>query len=113
MESFSAKVRKIDINPYVQVPDDVLRRLQQVAQKERGPIPVRGTLQGKPFSTTVVRFRGMWRLYLNTPMRQAAHVDVGDEVTVRVEFDRAPRTVEAPRAFTDALSKKQTGKRSV
>jgi hypothetical protein len=90
---FSATIRKIDINPYVKVPGPILQKLQQAAQKAKGPIPVRGTLQGKPFSTNVVRFRGLWRLYLNTPMRRAAGVDVGDDVTVGVRFDPVPRTV--------------------
>ena len=107
---FSAKVRKIDINPYVQVPADIILKLQQDAKKEKGPIPVKGTLQGKPFSTTVVRFRGMWRLYLNTPMRRDAHVEVGDQVTVGVRFDGAPRTVAAPHKFTLALSKNKRAK---
>ena len=105
MHTFSATVRKIDINPYVQVPDDVIRKLQQDAKKGKGPIPVRGRLQGKSFSTTVVRFRGMWRLYLNTAMRGAASVKVGDTVRIEVEFDSTPRTVPAPRKFTLALSK--------
>lgn len=105
MQMFSAEVRKIDINPYVRVPTDVIAKLQQDAQKEKGPIPVKGTLQGKPFSTTVVRFRGMWRLYLNTDMRRTANVEVGDQVTIGVQFDSATRTVPAPREFTLALSK--------
>ncbi|HET6962002.1 MAG TPA: DUF1905 domain-containing protein, partial [Terriglobia bacterium] len=69
IQTFSATVRKIDINPYVQVPHGIVQKLQQDAQKEKGPIPVKGTLQGKSFSATVVRFRGVWRLYLNTAMR--------------------------------------------
>jgi len=110
MQTFKAKVRKIDINPYVQVPDDILQKLQQDAKKEKGPIPVKGTLQGKPFSTTVVRFRGMWRLYLNTPMRQTANVEVGNQVTVGVQYDSAPRTVPAPRKFMRALSENKQAK---
>jgi hypothetical protein len=105
MQMFSATVRKIDINPYVPVPDGIVQRLQQAARKEKGPIPVKGTLQGKRFSTTVVRFRGMWRLYLNTAMRRAANVEVGDQVTIRLRFDNAPRTVPVPREFALALSK--------
>jgi hypothetical protein len=105
MHTFRARVGKIDINPYVQVPDDVLQKLQREAGKEKGPIPVQGTLQGQPFLANVVRYRGMWRLYLNLAMRQAANVDVGDQVTVRVDFDNAPRTVPAPREFKLALSK--------
>ncbi len=112
MYTFSTTVHKIDINPYVQVPDEVLRKLQQDAKKEKGPIPVQGTLQGKPFSTTVVRFRGMWRLYLNTPMREAANVDVGDQVMVEVQFDNVPRTAPAPRKFTLALSKNKQARQA-
>ena len=110
MQTFSAKVRKVDINPYVQLPDAILQKLQQDAKKEKGPIPVRGTLQDKPFSATVVRFRGMWRLYLNTPMRQAANVEVGDQVTIGLQFDSTPRTVAAPPKFTLALSKNKQAK---
>jgi hypothetical protein len=112
MHTFSAKVGKIDINPYVQVPDDILLRLQRDAKKEKGPIPVKGTLQGKPFLANVVRYRGMWRLYLNTEMRRAANVDVGDQVTVGLQIDSAPRTVPTPREFELALSKNKQAKQA-
>lgn len=105
MHTFTAKLRKIDINPYVQVPNDTLHKLQQDAKKEKGPIPVKGTLEGKPFIANVVRYRGMWRLYLNTEMRRAANIDVGDRVTVGLQFDNEPRAVPVPRQFTLALSK--------
>jgi hypothetical protein len=105
LHRFSATVRKVDINPYVKVPGEIIEKLQQSAHKEKGPIPVVGTLQGKPFSTTVVRFRGLWRLYLNTPMRRDAGVEVGDKVTIGLRFDATARTVPFPRAFKLALSK--------
>jgi hypothetical protein len=104
MKTFSAKVCKVDINPYVQVPEEILGNLQQDAKKAKGPLPVKGTLQGKPFLATVVKFRGMWRLYLNTEMRRAANVEVGDQVTIRLQFDSAPRNVPAPAKFTQALA---------
>jgi hypothetical protein len=110
MHTFSAKVGKIDINPFVQVPDDILLKLQQAAKKEKGPIPVKGTLQGKAFLANVVRYQGMWRLYLNIEMRRAANVDVGDQVTVEVQFDHAPRPVPMPPEFELALSKNKQAK---
>src|SRR5690242_14804303 len=110
MYIFSATVYKIDINPYVKVPDRILQKLCRDAGKETGPIPVKGTLRGKPFVATVVKFRGLWRLYLNTPMRRAAGVEVGDKVTVGVRYDKTPRTVPAPRKFTLALSKNKRAK---
>lgn len=112
MYTFRAKIGKIDINPYVQVPDDILLRLQQEAGKEKGPIPVKGTLQGKPFLANIVRYRGMWRLYLNVEMRRAASVDVGDQVLVGLQFDRAPRTVPMPREFELALAKNKPAKQA-
>jgi hypothetical protein len=112
MYTFSAQVDKIDINPYVEVPDDILMKLQQEAGKEKGPIPVTGRLQGKPFLANIVRYRGMWRLYLNAEMRQAASVDVGDQVTIRLQFDNAPRTVPVPREFELALSKDKQAKQA-
>lgn len=105
LQLFSAAVRKIDINPYVKVPEPIVRKLHQDAKKETGPIPVTGRLQGQPYSATVLRFRGMWRLYLNTAMRREASVAVGDKVTVGVRFDNKPRTVPSPRKLTIALSK--------
>jgi hypothetical protein len=112
MPTFSAKIGKIDINPYVQVPDDILLKLQQAAKKEKGPIPVKGTLQGKPFLANVVRYRGMWRLYLNTEMRRTANVDVGEQVTVGLQFDSASRTVPVPREFEFALSRNKSAKQA-
>jgi hypothetical protein len=79
-------------------------------RREEAPIPVKGTVQGEPFSTTVVKFRGIWRLYLNTPMRQAAKADVGDQVTIHVQFDKAPPKVPMPRKFALALSKNKSAK---
>ena len=102
---FSGMVHKIDINPYMEVPDRIIQKLQQDAKIVKGPIPVAGRLRDKLFSTTVVRFRGMWRLYLNLPMRRDANVEVGDKVNVSIWFDKAPRTVPAPRKFKMALSK--------
>ncbi|MEN9327996.1 MAG: hypothetical protein RI947_804 [Candidatus Parcubacteria bacterium] len=101
---FTAIVYIIDINPYVLVPDAVLTYLQKSSNKLRGPFSVKGTLQGESFLQTVVKFRGAWRLYLNTPMREAAHVDVGDTVTVTVEFDSKPRVTPTPKQLASALA---------
>ena len=43
-------------------------------------------------------------------MRRAANVDVGDQVTVKVQFDHAPRPVPMPPEFELALSKNKQAK---
>jgi len=108
METFVATIRKVDINPYVRVPATVLHKLQSAAKKERGPIPVMGLVEGKPFAATVVKFRGIWRLYLNTEMRRAADCDVGDEVRIEVKFDGSSRSQAVPASLKLALSKNAT-----
>lgn len=110
MESFTAKILKIGINPYVGLPEDVLKTLFKQADKNKGPIPVRGTLNGKRFEQTLVKYQGAWRLYLNTQMRQEADIDVGDDATVQIEFDPEPRIVPIHPKFARALSKNKEAK---
>ena len=110
MKSFSAKILKIGINPCVGVPEDVLNALFKQAEKTKGPIQVRGTINGKRFKQTLVRYRGAWRLYINGEMRQAAGIDVGDESRIMIEYDPVPRIESVPAKFVDALSKSKTAK---
>ena len=91
--SFSARIQIIGVNPYVIPPKRVLDTLFKEAGKNKGPIPVKGTLNGHAFTQTLVKYTGKWRLYLNTPMRDAAGIDVGDMAHVRIEFDPAERTI--------------------
>jgi hypothetical protein len=102
---FSGVVHKLGINPCVDLPHRVVGELLTASGKEAGPIRVRVRVNGKSFTTTVVRFSGKWRLYLNTAMRTAAAANVGDRVTVEIEFDRAPRIVPMPPRFAAALAK--------
>ena len=110
MESFSARIHIIGINPYVAVPEDVLHNLFEQAGKNKGPTLVRGTLNGKNFRQTLVKYQGAWRLYLNTPMRRGAGIDVGDEATVELEFDPEPRIVPMHPKFARALSRNREAK---
>lgn len=105
MQTFSAKVLKIGINPYVLVPATVLKTLFEQAGKDKSPVPIKGTLNGKPFIQHLVKYSGRWRLYLNTPMRKAAGIDVGDMATVYIEFDPEPRTIEMHPKLKQALEK--------
>ncbi len=107
---FSRRIEIIGINPYVKVPNSVVRWLLSSAKKSSGPVPVQGTLNGKKFIQTVVHYSGVWRLYLNTPMRQSAGIDVGDMAHVVLSYDPKPRTVSMPRPFATALSRNKAAK---
>ena len=110
MKSFSATIAKIGINPYVSLPEDVLDELFVQAGKCKGPIPVRGTINGKKFIQTLVRYQDAWRLYINGEMRHAAKVDVGDETHIKIEYDPQPRIESMPTKFMNALSKNKAAK---
>jgi hypothetical protein len=107
---FSSRIFKIDINPVVNVPERVLKELFKQAGKTRGPIPVKGKLNGKPFTQTIVKFRGAWRLYLNTPMRKAAGIDEGDMAHFEINFDSKPRLTPMHPELKALLSKNKKAK---
>lgn len=110
--SFEATVRKVDINPYVRVPAAIVKALLAASGKRAGPIPVKGTLLGKRFTANVVLFRGLWRLYLNGPMRAAAGVDVGDECVVTLAADAAARQEPMNPALERALASRRDARRA-
>ena len=110
MKSFSAKISKIGINPYVGVPEDVLDNIFRQARRTRGPIPIRGTVNGESFTQTLVRYQGAWRLYINGIMRAAAGIDVGDDAHIRLEFDPTPRTEPLHPKLAHALDSNKSAK---
>ena len=91
------------INPCVRVPTAVVAALRAESGKSQA-LPVRGTLQGKPFKANVVRYLGAWRLYLNGVMRKRAGVGPGDRVSVVLRHDPLPRREKVPPAFAKALA---------
>ena len=110
MNSFRAKILKIGINPYVLLSQKKLKSIFAQAGKDKGPIPVKGKLDGHPFQQTLVKYSGKWRLYLNTPMRKAADKDVGDVVVVRLEADLKERIISMHRDLKAALDKNKKAK---
>jgi hypothetical protein len=66
--------------------------------------PVRATVNGYTWRTTVVRMRGEFLLGLSKAVREAAGAQAGDTVDVELELDNAPREVEVPEALAAALN---------
>ena len=71
----------------------------------KGPIPVRGKVNGAEFRQTLVKYAGAWRLYVNGVMLKASGTTVGDEVRIEVEFDPSPLEVEMPDALVEAFGR--------
>jgi Bacteriocin-protection, YdeI or OmpD-Associated/Domain of unknown function (DUF1905) len=66
--------------------------------------PVRATVNGHTWRTSVMRMGGEHLLGLNREVREAAGVEAGDAVEVALELDTAPREVEPPAILTEALA---------
>ena len=58
--------------------------------------PVRGTINGHPFRSTVAVYGGRSYLPVNKALRDAAGVAAGDAVVVELEADDQARTVDPP-----------------
>ena len=70
----------------------------------RGRVPVRGTINGAPFRSSVFRMGGDCHfMVVNRQMREAAGVTGGETVPVTMERDDAPRVIEPPDDFARAL----------
>jgi hypothetical protein len=68
-----------------------------------GRPPVRATVNGYTFRTTLFTMGGRALLGLNREVREAATVEPGQKVSVELERDDEPRTVEVPSDLAAAL----------
>ena len=91
MDTFEAQIEIIGGNPFVLLPEAVLNHIFEQAQKNKGPIPVCGTIEGCDYIQTLVKYQGEWRLYINGPMIKASGKQVGDSTTIQIAFDPRER----------------------
>lgn len=66
--------------------------------------PVRVTLNGFEFQSTLTPYGGVHYLGINHKVRAAAGVKIGDRVEVNLEADDAPRLVKPPADLARALT---------
>jgi hypothetical protein len=69
--------------------------------KKRPPVKV--SLAGYTYRTTVAAYGEIFMLPLSKENREAAGVNAGDQVEVTIELDTEPRTVEVPSDLAAAL----------
>ena len=110
MKAFTARIQKIGINPYVLLPAAVLKSIFNKAGKYKGAVPVKLKIGTKDFIQNLVKYSGKWRLYLNAPMRNAAGKEVGDLITVQIDFDLKPRTTPIHPKLKQALKENKQAK---
>jgi hypothetical protein len=95
---FETVLQAEDGGVFFEVPLDV----PAVFGKARAP--VRGTINGHPFRSTVAVYGGRSYLPVNKVLREAAGVAAGDAVVIELEADEQPRTVAPPPDLAAALA---------
>lgn len=100
---FSATLEIIGVNPFVSVPAAILDALFEEFGRDKGPIPIKGTVNKKAYKQTLVRYSGEWRLYINTTMLKDSPKRIGEEITLTVGLDDESREITTPIKFTKAL----------
>jgi hypothetical protein len=70
-----------------------------------GRPPVRATVNGYSFRTTLFTMGGRALLGLNREVREAAGIEAGQTVSVELARDDEPRTVEVPSELAAALDR--------
>jgi hypothetical protein len=73
--------------------------------------PVRITVGGHTYRTTVASMGGRFLVPLSAANRESAGVSAGEQVDVEIELDAAPREVEVPEDLARALAGEPTAQR--
>jgi len=111
MLRFNAQLEIIVGNPYVFIPQDILQDLFLQAGKNKGPIPVTGTINGKLYQQTLLKYSGHWRLYINMKMLKDSPRRIGETIEVEIDFDPSDRTIKSHPKFSHALNKNGQAKK--
>jgi hypothetical protein len=97
--TFRAIVEREGTGTFLRVPPDVVADLGT-----RKRPPVRVTVGGRTFRSTIAVYGDDFFLPLNAANRKAAGVVAGDPVDVTIELDEEPRVVEVPEDLAVALA---------
>jgi hypothetical protein len=74
----------------------------------RGRVPVRGTINGFPYRSSLMPYDGVHMMPVNKALRAGAGAGPGDVVEMVMERDVEERTVEAPPELKKELAKSKT-----
>ena len=83
---------------FIRVPPQTLRAL---GEGKRAPVKV--TLNGYTYRTTIAVYDGKSYIGVRREVREAAGVAAGDRLTVGLEYDAQVRTVDLPQVLRVAL----------
>ncbi|KXH84577.1 YdeI/OmpD-associated family protein [Chryseobacterium kwangjuense] len=101
--SFTAALDIIGINPFVFVPEDILALIFEKAGKDKSPVPVKGTVNGKEFQQNLMKYKGEWRLYVNLLMLKNSPKRIGEILEIFIEYDDSDRSIAIHPKLDEAI----------
>ncbi len=111
MYKFKEILQIIGINPFVFVPRQILNSIFEEAKKDKGAIPVCGTVNKNQYTQTLVKYKGEWRLYINTKMLPNSPKKIGDALEITIQYDPNDRTIKPHSLLLKALEENQEAKK--
>jgi Bacteriocin-protection, YdeI or OmpD-Associated/Domain of unknown function (DUF1905) len=93
------------------VPEQILSVIFKQAGRDKGHIPVWGTINNLQYKQTLVKYRGCWRLYINTTVLKNSPKRLGETIEVTIGFDTTDRTIPPHPDWTQALLQNQAAKK--
>lgn len=90
---FTATLEIIGINPFVFVPEEILEQIFEDSERNKSPIPVKGTVNGKEFKQNLMKYVGEWRLYVNLLMLKNSPKRIGETIEITLEYDDSDRSI--------------------
>ena len=90
----------------IQVPEKVVASLGSSKRPA-----VRVSIGGYTYRSTIAVMGGRFMLPISADVRAGSGVQAGDQIDVEVELDTAPREVEVPSDFQDALEREPEARR--
>lgn len=73
------------------------------AGKNKGHIPVVGMVNKLLYQQTLLKYSGLWRLYINTLMLKNSPKRIGETIEVTIEFDPSDRKIKPHPELIEAL----------
>ena len=71
---------------------------------------MRGTINGKQYQQTLVKYSGEWRLYINLKMLKNSPKRIGEIIEVEIDIDPSDRTIEPHPGLIKALAGNEEAK---
>nr|WP_315034299.1 YdeI/OmpD-associated family protein [uncultured Chryseobacterium sp.] len=102
-DNFTAILDIIGINPFVFIPEEILEEIFEESGRNKSPIPVQGTVNGKEFQQNLMKYLGEWRLYINTVMLKDSPKRIGETIEVVIQYDRSNRSISIHPQLEEAI----------